>query len=91
MEDKITNLVETYCTRMNEIYWYSNGHYWNRDNLIDTTSYECKVRDKCPPVAICKPCENLKKDFHARLDMLIKLNKSKTERKWKKVSSINLQ
>jgi hypothetical protein len=84
MEDKITKLVETYCTRMNEICWYSNGYYWNRDNLMDLTTYECKVRDKCPPVAICKSCENLKKDFHERFNILIKLNKSKTERKWKK-------
>ena len=91
MEDKITKLVDEYCTRMNEICWYSNGYYWNRDDLMDLTTYECKVRDKCPPVAICKSCENLKKDFHARLGMIIKLNKSKTERKWKKESSINLE
>ena len=91
MEDKITSLVESYCKRMNEICWYANGNYWVRDNLMDLTTYECKVKLKCPPVSICKACENLKKDFHARLDMLIKLNKNKTERKWKKESLINHQ
>ena len=54
---------------------------------MDTTTYECGVKNKCE-VQICK---SRKDDFHARLNMLIKLNKNKEERKWKKESLINLQ
>ena len=91
MEDKINNLIAKYCETMNEVCWYTSQYKWNKDNLMDTTINECGVKKTCPSVVICKACENNKKDFHDRLNMIIKLNKSKTERKWKKEMSINSQ
>jgi hypothetical protein len=87
MEDKITALVDKYCSSMNEVCWYTSSYKWNRENLMDTTTYECGVKNKCE-VQICKPCQSRKDDFHARLNMLIKLNKNKEERKWKKNSEL---
>lgn len=90
MEDKINNLIAKYCETMNEVCWYTSQYKWNKVNLMDTTTNECGVKKTCPSVVICKACENYKKDFHDRLNTMIKLNKSKTERKWKKETLINL-
>ncbi len=48
MEDKITALVEKYCASMNEVCWYISGI----ERLMDTTTYECGVKNKCE-VQIC--------------------------------------
>jgi hypothetical protein len=88
VEDK---LVQTYSTKMNDICWYSNTStdWWNRERLMDLTMNECKLKFKGLDITICLACQNLKKDFHARLEMIRKFKTEKKERKWKKVSELN--